>query len=96
MNNKERDMFYSNYGYTGALPMPNMMPNNIPNMVPNAMPNMMPNTMFPTVNNDIEKRISNLENQVKKLNTRISRLENPYGTNNNNIYNEPDSNMYMI
>ena len=76
--NKDRDAFYS-FGY-------NTMPMNPP-----FQGNMMPNNFPPF--NDINNRIDIIENQIKKLDQRISRLENPYSSNYNN---EPDNNMYMI
>ena len=90
MSDKERDMFYSNYGYAGMLP-PNMfMPNQL---APNQ--SMMPNQMLQPNTSNMESRISKLEKQVNRLNARVARLESPYGNNTNN-YTEPDSNMYMI
>ena len=77
MNNKDRDMFYS-YGYnTGPFNMPN--------------PTMLQNNLQPFV--EINNRLNILENQQKKLEQRISKLENPYSSNYNN---EPDSKMYMM
>lgn len=76
--NKDRDMFYS-FGY-------NSMPMNVP-----FQNNMMPNNFPPF--NDINNKIMILENQIKKLDQRLSKLENPYSSNFNN---EPDNNMYMI
>ncbi len=99
-DNKDRDMFYSNYGYAGMMPNQGMMmPSQgmLPNqgmMMPSqgVMPNQMNNNM-----GNYENRISNLEKQVSRLNARVSRLEGQYGGNTTNIYNnEPDSNMYMI
>lgn len=60
-------------------------------------PNQMfpPNMMFPNQNNitnDLENRLNRIEKQINRLNQRITRLESP----NNNIYNEPDNNLYMI
>ena len=68
MSDKERDMFYSNYGYAGMLP-PNMF---------------MPNQMLQPNTSNMESRISNLEKQVNRLNARVARLESPYGNNTNN------------
>lgn len=59
---------------------------------PNQMIN--PNMMFPNQNNqygDIENRLNRIEKQINRLNQRITRLETP-----NNIYNEPDNNLYML
>jgi len=45
------------------------------------------------INNDINYKISELENKIKKLELRISQLE----TNNKpNNYTEPDNSLYMI
>jgi len=95
LDNKERDMFYTNFGYSSNMPyqgMPMMMPNQMnPNMVYSGNPNMIYNQN----NLDIESKLNKLEKQINRLEIRVNRLENPYG-NNTNIYNEPDSNMYML
>ena len=76
-----RDMFYNSYGYSSGFP--NQM----------FQPNM--NMMFPNQNNsynDLENRLNRIERQINRLNQRVTRLESP----NNNIYNEPDNNLYML
>lgn len=79
--NKDRDMFYNVYGYGGANP------------TINPIQGMVPGQMNPFMNhNELNTRLSNLENKIKVLESRIARLENPYNSN----YNEPDSNMYML
>ncbi len=108
----DRDMFYSNYGYAGMPnPMMGMNPNMmIPNMMMN--PNMgypssnqggyantnqgMNSVNASNLYSDIENRLTKVERQIKRLDQRVSRLEAPYSNNTTNIYNEPDSNMYMI
>ena len=62
MSDKERDMFYSNYGYAGMLP-PNMfMPNQLaPNQSMMPGQSMMPNQMLQPNTSNMESRISNLE-----------------------------------
>ena len=60
---------------------------NIPN--PN---NNFPIINTPIINNDINYKINELENRIKKLELRISYLENE----KNNNYIEPDTKMYMI
>ena len=104
INDNNRDMFYS--GYYGMAPMPNM-PNQMLN--PNMMnQNLMtqPQSQYGNYNydnnyyNNLNNRITRLENQIKLINQRLTRLEAPYTTSTNNttnIYNnEPDSNMYMM
>lgn len=99
---KERDMYYGNYGYSSGIPMPNqMMP--FPNMTPYGMNNMMPygnQNMMPcnqnNSNNDFENRLDTVEKQIIRLNDRVMRLESMYKNKNNNIYNEPDNSMYMM
>ena len=59
---------------------------NIPN------PNFSP-INNPMITNDINYKINELENKIKKLELRISYLENE---KNNNNYIEPDTKMYMI
>lgn len=86
MNN--RDMFYNSYGYQSNIPFQMM-----PKMIDTNMANQMnyPNIYNPI--NDINNRITKLEDKINKLNQRLTRLE----TANNNIYNnEPDSNLYML
>lgn len=79
--NKDRDMFYNVYGYGGTNP------------AINPIQGMVPGQMNPFMNyNELNTRLSNLENKIKVLESRIARLENPYNSN----YNEPDSNMYML
>lgn len=80
---KERDMFYSDYqsGY---------MPNN--NMVPNM-------GMYPMNNNYndtsyYENRILKLERSVKRLESRVTRLENLSGNTIDDI--SSTDNLYMI
>lgn len=55
------------------------------------MNNPMINT--PIMNNDINYKILELENRIKKLELRISHLE---ADKNNNNYTEPDTSLYMI
>lgn len=56
--------------------------------------NQMMGPMMPNMNfNDLENRLLKIENQIKRLDQRITRLETPYQSNN---YNEPDSSMYMM
>ncbi len=63
---------------------------NIPNFNGhNGIPNINP----PMINNDINYKITELEQKIKRLEQRISRLEVDKG---NNIYNEPDNTLYMI
>ena len=72
--NDDRDMYYNTYGYSSVFPNPmNPMMNN-QNM---PMPYM---------------------NQNNELENRLSRLENPTGYNqtNYNQYTEPDNSMYMM
>lgn len=76
-----RDMFYNSYGYSSGFPI---------------NPIFQPNGMFPNQPyhiTDLETRLNKIENQINKLNQRIIRLESP---NNNNIYSEPDNNLYML
>lgn len=58
---------------------------NIPN-------NNYPMVNSPMINNDINYKIHELENRIKKLELRISYLEQE----KNNNYIEPDNKMYMI
>lgn len=86
-----RDTFYGGYGGTlpnGALMNQGMIPNMNPNMPSTLMPNQM-NYYGDNINN----RINIIEQNLKRLEYRISRLENPSGIS---INNEPDSNLYML
>ena len=107
--NNDRDMYYGNYGYVSN-PLPNgimpimqggmmpMMQN--PNMnygTPYSNQNMMPCNQNNNSNNtDFDNRLNTIERQIKRLNERITRLETTYNNNTTNIYNEPDSSMYMM
>lgn len=86
-----RDTFYGGYGGTfpnGALMNQGMIPNMNPNMPGTLMPNQM-NYYGDNINN----RINIIEQNLKRLEYRISRLENPSGIS---INNEPDGNLYML
>ena len=47
----------------------------------------------PMMNNNIDYKIHELENRIKKLELRIYQLESE---KNNNNYTEPDNSMYML
>ena len=50
---------------------------------------MMYNPMMP----DIARELNDISNRLKKLELRISRLENE---KNNDTYKEPDTSLYML
>lgn len=87
MNN--RDMFYNSYGFQGTIPFNPMMPQY--NQQYNPGYNSQYNNYNPI--SDIDNRITKMEKQINRLNQRVTRLES---TNSTNIYNEPDSNLYML
>lgn len=87
MNN--RDMFYNSYGFQGTIPMNPMMPQYNPGY--NTGYNSQYNNYNPI--SDIDNRLTKIEKQINRLNQRVTRLESP---NSANIYNEPDSNLYML
>ena len=87
MNN--RDMFYNSYGFQGTIPFNPMMPQYNPGYNPGY--NSQYNNYNPI--SDIDNRITKIEKQINRLNQRVTRLES---TNSTNIYNEPDSNLYML
>ena len=60
--------------------------------IPNFSGQMQPMNN-PMMNNNINYKIQELEQRIKKLELRISQLEN---INSNNVYTEPDNNLYMI
>ncbi len=63
---------------------------------PNYMNMPMTPPMMNNINNmnNIDYKINELENHLKKLEQRITRLENNKFKNNN--YTEPDNSLYMI
>ena len=61
--------------------------------IPNFNGPMMPQMNNPIINNNVDYKINALENKIKKLELRISRLESD---NLNNNYIEPDNSLYMI
>ena len=91
MNN--RDMFYNSYGFQGTIPMNPMMPQY--NQQYNPGYNIGYNSQYNNYNpiSDIDNRITKIEKQINRLNQRVTRLESP---NSTNIYNEPDSTLYML
>lgn len=76
-----RDMFYNSYGFQSSMPMNPMIPQY----------NLGYNNYNPI--SDIDNRLTKIEKQINRLNQRVTRLES---LNNTNIYNEPDSNIYML
>lgn len=90
---KERDSFFSQYGvqsYNNNA-MPYMYPN--PNM--NNMNNMNYNMDY---SNDFDARISKIEREIQRLDTRITNIENKLLTNQTTTstdYNFANS-MYMV
>lgn len=77
--------------------MPMMQNPNMNYTTPYSNQNMMPcNQNNSNSNSDIDTRLSTIERQLKRLNERITRLEATYNNNTTNIYNEPDSSMYMM
>ena len=61
--------------------------------IPNFNGPIPQNFNFPIPNNNINYKIQELENKIKKLDLRISRLESD---KYNNPYQEPDTSLYMI
>lgn len=100
--------YVSNPFQNGMMPMMQggMIPNGIMPMIQN--PNMnygMPynnqnmtscNQNNSSNNTDIDTKLNTMERQIKRLNERVTRLEATYNNNTTNIYNEPDSSMYMM
>jgi len=95
---KDRMCGNDNYGFTGMpygmMPQGNMMGYMNP-MQMNPMMNF-PNNGMNNFQNDFETRLNRIERQINRINGRLNRLENPYAGNNNNLYNEPDNNVYMM
>ena len=100
--------YVSNPFQNGMIPMMQngMIPNGMmpmmqnPNMnygMPYSNQSMMPcNQNNSSTNTDINTRLNTMERQIKRLNERVTRLEATYNNNTTNIYNEPDSSMYMM
>lgn len=77
--------------------MPMMQNPNMNYGTPYSNQNMMPCNQNNNSNNtDFDNRLNTIERQIKRLNERITRLETTYNNNTTNIYNEPDSSMYMM
>ena len=105
---QERDMFYGGgYGMPmtpggvgGPMAPGSMMPGMMQGMEPGMNPGMMNPGMMPNMGyGDIDSRLIKLEQQIKRLDFRVSRLETPYGSgpgNKINMHNEPDSSMYVL
>lgn len=97
----KRDMFYSNFGYQSDYPA-QMMPNMYPMMMPQNIGGQQmgyPNEYYGNSGcGDLNNKVERLERQIKILEQRVTRLETLYSgsSNTTNIYNEPDSNMYMM
>lgn len=108
--NNNRDMYYSGYYGMAPFPnmnypsTPNMNYSAGPNMNYSSIPNMNYSTgsnmgydgNYSNNNyyNNIENRLDRIENQIKSINQRLTRLETPY--NNSSNSNEPDNNMYIM
>lgn len=86
---KERDSFFSSYGYTGYNQQPNMNP------YINNMNNYPFGQNIDYQNQDIFSRINNLENKIRELETRLNKIENMSKIENNTDYNFANS-MYMV
>lgn len=73
--------------------IPNMMGTNM--AMPSTMdlnPNMMMGNNITYMPSDLESKIAKMERQIKRLDARMSRLENPYPTNN---YNQNPNTSYV-
>lgn len=66
---------------------------NIPNFNSPIQEMNKPQMYNPMVNNDINYKINELENRIRRLEQRISLLESDKGNTN---YTEPDKSLYMI
>ncbi len=97
---KDRDMMY--YGMSGYAqgPTPMMMP--MQNPMQYNQTQQPQNTNY-TQQNDLENRLARIERQIRKLDSRISKLENPYPDSPNyqttNQLDQPfksDNSMYMM
>lgn len=103
---KDRNSFFSQYGVSAYNTQPYMYPNMNAgmNMNMNQAPAMMNQPMMPAqydAANDIDARLSKIERELQRLDTRISKLETT-PTNQasntsiaNNDYNFANS-MYMV
>ncbi|MDD2238666.1 MAG: hypothetical protein PHH51_02125 [Bacilli bacterium] len=109
---KDRNTFFSGYGYNSMNPgMGQMGPSLIPNQVaantnfyagPAVGGNVMPGSMVPQTSimpSDIDSRLSKLERHVNRLEMRINKIEGDTGQTPGN-YPESDYNyansMYMV
>lgn len=97
---KDRNTFFSEYGFNQASSFaPNnnmMMPNNTVSASNSFYAGPIPNQpMNNNMYSDIDSRISKLEREIHRLDTRISRLEGDSKTNFDDV-NYQNSSMYMV
>ncbi|MDD2409718.1 MAG: hypothetical protein PHD03_03260 [Bacilli bacterium] len=109
---KDRNTFFSGYGYNSMNPgMGQMGPNLIPNQVaansnfyagPAVGGNIMPGStmqQYGAMASDIDSRLSKLERQVNRLEMRVNKIEGDTGQTPGN-YHDSDNNysnsMYMV
>lgn len=89
---KDRNSFFSQYGYSAYNQQPNYYPN-MNNMQAGYNINSGINT-----ENDIDSRLSRIEREINRLDARITKLESTLSTNTsttNTDYNFANS-MYMV
>lgn len=92
---KDRNSFFSEYGYNSIQSNPNMvMPNQGAYANSTFYSGPMPNNMNNNMYGDLDSRLSKIERQLNRLETRVSRLEGDNNINNDDInYNNT---MYMV
>ena len=97
---KERNAFFEQQAYNSAFyPTPNinMMGNSMPSIASTSSQSYFngPNIGNDYTTNDLEARLSKIERQINRLDSRISKLENNGLTNTSDSYND-NTNMYMV
>lgn len=97
---KDRNEFFSSYGYNSNMMVPNIPNGNMFGNTVSANSNFYSGPANPNMNNnmysDIDSRLSKIERRISRLENRVNHLE---GDNSNNITYEDNnysSNMYMV
>ena len=95
---KERNAFFEQQAYNQAYyPTPNMMGQNMPSIASTSSQSFFqgPNVSNNYQENDLEYRLSKIERQINRLDSRISKLENAKDINITDNYSD-NTNMYMV
>lgn len=99
---KDRDSFFSGYGYGPVGNMPSMIPNQTvsasnqfyagPAYQDSPMNQGMNNNMY----TDIDSRLSKIERRLNRIEARLNNLEGDSSLNYGDNYSNSNNNMYMV